>query len=52
MGGHSRQDNSTETLIVLRTFDGRHSLPEAVDRLPIFAFDPIREAEILIRERL
>jgi hypothetical protein len=52
MGGHGRQDNPAQTFVVLRTFEGHHSLPEAVDRLPILALDPVREAELLIRECL
>ena len=45
-GDHGGQDNPAESLVAPRPVEGRHSLPEAVDRLTIIALGPVSEAEV------
>ena len=44
-GVHGGQDDLTEALVVLRPLEGRHGLPEAVDRPPIVALGVVGDAE-------
>jgi hypothetical protein len=44
-GEHSGQIDMTEALIAPRPLEGRHSLPEAVDRPTIVALGPVGYAE-------
>ena len=51
-GEHGGQDDLTEALAALRPVEGRHGLPEAVDRPTIVALGLVGEAEALVRQRL
>ena len=51
-GKHSGQDGKTETLVTLRLVEGRHGLPEAVDRLAIVALGLVSLAEEVVRTRV
>jgi hypothetical protein len=51
-GDHSREVNLDEALVALHPLEGRHSLPEAVDRPMIIALGPVCEAEVLARHYL
>jgi hypothetical protein len=51
-GLHGGKDDIPEAFVASRPFEGRHSLPEAVDRLTIIALDLEGHTEGLIRQRL
>ena len=49
---HGGQDDLTEALVAPRPVEGRHGLPEAVDRPTIVALGLVGCAEALVRQRL
>ena len=51
-GVHGGQDDLTEALVALRPVEGRHGLPEAVDRPTIVALGLVGYAEVLVRQRV
>ena len=51
-GVHGGQDDLTEALVAPRPVEGRHGLPEAVDRPTIVALGLVGYAEVLVRQRL
>jgi hypothetical protein len=51
-GLHGGQDDIPEALVAPRPIEGRHSLPEAVDRLTIVALELVGHAQGLVRQRL
>jgi hypothetical protein len=51
-GLHGGQDDLTEAFVAPCTVEGRHGLPEAVDRSTIVALDYVGCAEVLVRLRL
>ena len=51
-GEHGGQDGVPEALMAPRPVEGRHGLPEAVDRPTIVALGSVGEAEVIVRQRL
>src|SRR6516162_6002953 len=51
-GLNGGQDDLTEAFVAPCTVEGRHGLPEAVDRSTIVALDYVDCAEVLVRLRL
>jgi hypothetical protein len=51
-GMHGGQEDLTEALVASRSFEGRHGLPEAVDRPTIVALGLVSEAQVAVRQRL
>ena len=51
-GLHGGQEDLTEALATPRSVEGRHSLPEAVDRSTIVALELIGKAEVVVRQRV
>ena len=51
-GAHGGQDDLTEALAAPRPVEGRHGLPEAVDRLTIVALGVVGYAEVVVRQRV
>ena len=51
-GGHGGQEDLAEALVAPRPVEGRHGLPEAVDRPTIVALGLVGVAEVLVRQRL
>ena len=51
-GVHGGQDDLTEALVAPRPVEGRHGLPEAVDRPTIVALGLVGEAEVVVRQRV
>jgi hypothetical protein len=49
-GDHSRQDNLAEALVAPRPIEGRHRMPEAVNRPLIVALGLVGYAEIVVRQ--
>ena len=46
------REHLTEALAALRPVEGRHGLPEAVDRPTIVALGMVGDAEVVVRQRL
>src|SRR5262249_46672064 len=51
-GKYGRQESPAEALVAPRPVEGRHGLPEAVDRPTIVALALVGLAEALVRQRL
>ena len=51
-GVHGGQDELAEALVAPRPLEGRHGLPEAVDRPTIVALGLVGLAEVLVRQRV
>jgi hypothetical protein len=51
-GEHDGQENLTKALVAPRPAEGRHGLPEAVDRPIIVTLGMVGQAEVLVRQRL
>ena len=51
-GDHGGQGSLPEALVAPRSVEGRHDLPEAVDRPTIVALGLVGEAEVVVRQRL
>ena len=51
-GDHGGQEIPTEALVAPCPVEGRHGLPEAVDRPTIIALDMVDYAEVLVRHRV
>ena len=51
-GEHGGQEDLAEALVAPRPVEGRHGLPEAVDRPTIVALGLVGYAEVLVRQRL
>ena len=51
-GRHGGQEELAEALAALRSVEGRHGLPEAVDRPTIVALGLVGLAEVLVRQRV
>ena len=51
-GVHGGQEDLTEALAAPRPLEGRHGLPEAVDRPTIVALGLVGYAEVLVRQRV
>ena len=48
-GVHSGQEDMTEALAAPRPVEGRHGLPETVDRPTIVALEQVGHAKVLVR---
>jgi hypothetical protein len=51
-GEHGGQDHPAEALTAMRPVEGRHGVPEVVDRPPIVALGLVGKAEVSVRQRL
>jgi hypothetical protein len=51
-GVYGGQEDPTEALVALRPLEGRHGLPEALDRAPIVALGIVGQTEVLVRQRV
>jgi hypothetical protein len=51
-GVYGGQEDPTEALVAPLALEGRHGLPEALDRPPKVALGIVGQAEVLVRQRL
>jgi hypothetical protein len=51
-GVHGGQEDLTEAFVAPRALEGRHGLPEAIDRPTIITLSPVGEAKGLVRLRV